>query len=165
MSNIRERIDPTGTLPMVSFDPLEVMAWGEVEKRETMEVIVEVAAIDETMDSPAKTVSGSVGECILYTEEFPEPYMNFANIEIDEDLRGNEIGLATYIAALVVAEERGLPFETHAYNQTAPAKRIWEQLAALGVAEVIEPFHSLTDPDFTDRFNGRYRVPAPYPAE
>lgn len=155
MSSIRERIDPDGTLPVVELDPYDVVSWGKEEYRESMDILVDASiGID-------KTVSGSVGTCIIYTENYPTRNKAvFSNIDIDEDLHGRGIGLAVYAAAIDLAHQRGLSFETHGYNQTAKAKRIWEILAAKGVAEVIEPFRP-SDTDFSDRFNGHYRVPVP----
>lgn len=147
MPSIRARLDPNGTLPVVELDPYEVMDW-TTEKREKMAILAD---------------GKDIGHCAVYSHLYDggrKAHFDGVTIE-DENYRGRGYGLATYVTAIETAHERGLDFVTQDYNQTSYAKKIWETLAANGIAEVIEPFQPLMDPNFKDRFVGKYRIPAP----
>lgn len=126
ITSVRELVDPNNTLPSVDLVVVERQAWeGEPLIREKMEIMEE---------------GRQVGDCTLVTQNYPHSSkVHFDGINIRNVNRGvisqnvgRGLGLASYLKAIEIAHERGLPFETQDYNQTAAAKRIWEVLVAKG---------------------------------
>lgn len=75
---------------------------------------------------------------------------------IVESLRGKGYGTALYLALIQQAVRQGLDFRTDIISQTESAKKMWEHLTELGVAEEIEPFY-LIDPG---QYMGHYVIRA-----
>lgn len=140
MPTVREIVDPNGTLPQVELRPVNVM---DVEYflREEVQIVS----------------SGEVvGKCKIVSETYPDcPHL--AHFDLIEAQKGHGFGMATYVLAIEQAHARGLPFETQDWDQTADSKRIWEKLAALGVAQIIKPF--VPSPTKPGRYVGKFRVP------
>lgn len=144
-ASIREILDPDDTLLQVDLVPWKTTScFGLL--REKMDIMVG--------DNP-------IGTCDLVTKRPPYPgnVVHFDGVEIDEDLRGQGLGLATYIAAIEIAHSRKLPFETQDWDQKPGAVRVWDRLANAGIATVVEPFYP--HPHKEGRFLGKYVVPVP----
>ena len=143
MSYVREAIDPNGTLPQVDFNVYKV------QNHDGYGVVREQAQI--------MTGSLVVGTCDLITLSPPyERKMHFDGITVEDEHIGDGYGLGAYVAAIERAHDRGLPFATQESTQSIHAKRIWELLAARGVAVVIEEFR---DSIYEGKFEGKYIVP------
>lgn len=142
MSNIawvREKVDPEHTLPMVdlpiSSDNVPVRGTLVYTKYD----IVHTGKI--------------IGEVTVNTDKIH--HVSWTNkVNIDEEYRGQGIGLSTYVTVIERSLSEGNAFRTHDWSQTTGAKRIWDTLVEKGVATVIEPFV----PDGTGRFNGHCEV-------
>lgn len=80
----------------------------------------------------------------------------FHGVRVDEALRGNGFGMATYKTAIEQAMLDGFDFRTEDWSQTVGAKKVWETLAEKGVAQVVDGF----TPDGTGHFNGHYVIPS-----
>lgn len=146
MSYVRELVDPAGTLPDVELSLLQAQTWTN-ESREKM------AIVRDGVD---------IGKCTIYSEIYEgDPIAHFDGIEIDEELRGRQLGLglSAYVLAIELSHSRGNHFETQNYELTAHSKKIWELLISRGAATVIQPFTPAER--FEDRFVGRARVPLP----
>lgn len=139
--SIRERVDPDHTLPMValkvSADNIPIKGILITTKYDIIHLGQKMGWVNLTVDKKIHTA-------------------HFAGIEVNESVRGKGkgFGLSTYLEAIEMSLLEGNTFETHEWSQTAGAKRIWEILAAKGVAKEIEPFV----PDGFGRFNGKYVI-------
>lgn len=143
MTSIREIVDPNGTLPSVVLLPYAD------QKSE----FSGLRRIKMTINMGEEVV----GWCDIVLETSPSAYKaHFDGVKIDKDKRGRGVGMATYLQAIELAHDQGLPFETQDYDQTVHAKTIWDKLAQLGVAEVITPFQPSKIKK--GRFIGKYRV-------
>lgn len=138
----RDMIDPHHTLPDVDFESHEPTDFGTFS-RQTISVMQN---------------GRRVGGCDLIVEFGSK--VHFDGIEIDRTARGKGVGLAMYLHAIEKAQSLGLPFETQEITQTKDAKKIWEHLVRVGVAEVVEPFRETRSVDGEPRYEGRYVVPA-----
>jgi hypothetical protein len=145
MSEIRRIVDPGNVLPEIDLSPQNTNKWNGVLRREDLSI---------------RSGEQQIGTCTLSLHTFNGyPKAHFDGVEIREDLRGRGFGMATYLRAAEFALAHGYNFETQDYTQTAGSKKVWERLAALGVAEVIEPFRPATGRD-AGKFFGKYRIPA-----
>lgn len=147
MYNIRQQLDPDGTLPNVSLDIA-----GKHSSEFEFPFDYENIDIYESGDK--------IGDCNLVSERRGSARIaHFDGIEIAQRARGRGAGLATYVLAIELSHSRGYNFETQNWELTNYSKRVWERLAQAGVAEVIEPFTPSNRHGKSDRFIGRYRVP------
>lgn len=143
MASPRQIIDPRSTLPLVEF---EVRRFEEVAY--TSREQISIMQRGERM-----------GTCDLVYELRPHVKVaHFDGIEVRSAKRGRGIGMATYVLAIEQAHARGYDFETQDYELTEHSKKIWEKLAATGIAQVIRPF--APSPRREGKFIGKYRIPA-----
>jgi hypothetical protein len=140
MPTPREIIDPNQTIP-----PVDLQVRGILGSDDNF--IESIRIVDPT--------SGRVGICHIATN--PEE-MYFDGIEVKSRFRGGGFGLSAYVEAIELAEERGLTFRTQDYIQSPHAKRIWELLARLGVAQEIVPFREDTSLLHPRAYRGHYQV-------
>ena len=94
----------------------------------------------------------NIGEARLITRtEFGEAWVRDPEIyerpPVEEQLLGKGYGTALYLALIKQAIRQGLNFRTEVTSQSKSAKKIWDRLFELGVAEEIEPFRPLPEPD------------------
>ncbi len=142
MTAYRELLDPNHTLPAVHLNTVSSHDFGFI-MRDTIDVVAD---------------DKSVGRLDLVSETHSdERFAHFDGIEIDENVRGRGIGLATYILAFELSHARGFNFQTQNWELTKYSKKVWEHMADKSVAQVIEPF--TPSPRKEGRFIGKYVVP------
>lgn len=142
MTPPRKVIDPRGTLPEIHFEMQRSTDEGFMTREQMF-----IMQRGERM-----------GTCDIVYEMRPRAQIaHFDGIEVRSVKRGRGIGLASYVLAIEQAHARGYDFETQNYELTQHSKKVWERLAALGVAQVIEPF--VPSPRRAERFLGKYRIP------
>lgn len=142
MTQIRELIDQNHTLPVIRLETIKSDDFGYL-LRDHMNIVAE----DEV-----------IGKLDLVSEtKGAERFAHFDGIEVNEELRGRGIGLAAYVLAIEVSHARYFDFQTQNYELTEHSKKVWEHLAAAGVAEVVDSF--IPSRRFEGRYVGKYRVP------
>ncbi len=146
-STIRQTMDPKGTLPDVALipDPSARQARGSIVPESRLIV------------SEGQTV----GTATLVHNRANGGEAYFHGVKItDPEQRGRGIGLATYLAAIEIAHQRGETFRTEDWTQTEAAARVWTHFIEKGVAEVIEPFKPAGElTDGTQLMSGHMRIP------
>jgi hypothetical protein len=130
-------IDPDGVLPEVTIvsDPSYRTARGSMVPQHSL-----IKQGDEV-----------VGSCIVVTDRHAKARW-FNGISVEQPGKG--FGSAAYKAAITGAMREGYDFQTHEWSQTAAAAKVWERLAAAGVARVVEPF----EPAGEGKLTGKYVV-------
>ena len=110
MNTIRESVDPLNTLPQVELarDPNAQEARGTLVPHHQL-----------VMHNGEQI---GVATLVENTGRSKEAYFNGINIE--EELRGQGYGLATYLAAIEHAHGKDLDFKTHNWNQTKEAAKV-----------------------------------------
>ena len=142
MTEIRQLLDPNHTLPIVRLDTIKSYNFDYLLRDQ-----INIVAEDEV-----------VGKLDLVSETHgAERFAHFDGIEIKEESRGLGIGLATYALAIEMSHARNFDFQTQNYELTEHSKKVWENLAKKGIAQVVEPF--TPSQRFEGRFLGKYRAP------
>lgn len=142
MTGYRELLDPNHTLPEVCLIVDKSDDSGDLLYEE-MSIIAEDEAI---------------GTLNLVSEiHDTERIAHFDGIEINQSKRKKGLGIAAYLLAIELSHDRKFDFQTQNFELTEHSKKIWEQLAKKGIAEVVEPF--VPSQRIENRFVGKYRVP------
>ncbi len=102
-----------------------------------------------------------IGEMELsHAEGYPQSALSPANVYLDKNI-GQGYGLSSYLLSIQEAQRTGCMFTT-GYPTREKAKRIWDILALVGIAEVIMPFERLHErhkPTKEPVYEGLMRVP------
>ena len=149
-------IDPYGTLPTVNLMPVEQPQSNERYVYQSYEITSErKSSIGRMLLGPRK----SVGKCRTMSEVATNERW-FVRISVGNN-RGKGYGTAAYLEAISKALKEGYSFRTHKNSiQSKDAKRVWERLAAAGIARVIMPFQEL-GPEagaYAGEYEGHYTV-------
>lgn len=148
---IRQIMDPEGTLPDVALRLDE----STLQPRGSGPRTYDIMHGDE--------VVGGATLVEMRNSRSREAYFNGVNV--DEKLRGQGFGLATYVAAIEHAHAQGETFRTHDWSQTEAAAKVWGRFIDAGVAEVIRPFTPVGEHSGTMLYDGHTQIPPVLHAE
>ena len=102
-----------------------------------------------------------IGEMELsHVEEYPQAALSPANVHLDKNI-GQGYGLSSYLLSIQEAQRTDCVFTT-GYPTSEKAKKIWDILVYVGIAEVVLPFEQLRDQHKTTKvpmYEGLMRVP------
>jgi hypothetical protein len=148
MSEIRSKLDPNNTLPIVQF-------------RSTP------SSFTEVLDEDGYVIGN-------FTTIDKDGSTHFVTIELEDDetIRGKGYGLAIYTQVIENTHARGFTFESHPKIVSEKAKTIWDRFVREKLAQEIEPFKMATyidiegqmQPHMSDgrpEYSGLYRIPPP----
>lgn len=148
-NTIREKVDPKGTLPEVSFarDP----------SKKDNERGTRLGESNLIMSGDTQIGTASVNRDLKTKEAW------FNGVEIaDPDYKGKGYGTAAYLHAVEQAHDRGETFRTHDYTFSPEAAKVWQRFVDVGIAEVIEPMEEVRIVGAEgSRFVGHIQAPPP----
>lgn len=149
-------IDLDGTLPAVELMPIEQPETYDRYVYQTYEITsTRRSSIGRLLLGPRKII----GKCRTMSDVDTKERW-FMRIDVGNN-RGQGYGTAAYLQAISEAVREGYSFRTHKNSvQSEGAKRVWERLAAAGIARVVMPFQIL-GPEcgaYEGEYEGHYTV-------
>ena len=137
-SPIRSLVDPEGTLPDIALVPRKELC---TERLEILERGGEVSE-EYSIVHQDQVIGGAE---ILSTQQSKTVDNCFVGIWLDDEYLGKGMGMAAYVCAIELAQNRNESFESD-HLLSPSALQVWQRLVEIGVAKELkepEPSHDI----------------------